>query len=436
MISAIQKLKKLTGKVFYGWWVVTAGSILSAIGIGTVFYGFNSFFNPMIAEFGWSRTVTSSVFSLSRLEGGLEGVVIGPLIDKFGARKIAFWGVLATGLGFIALLLVNKNIITIYLIFGILLSLGYNAFAQRATYAAVAKWFNKKRSRAIAFIAAGGGVGGAIFTPLLAWLIVQYGWRWAVVIVGLIVLIIGLPAVYFLRKSPEEIGLLPDGEPILKPATNTAASISEHSQSAQVNLTLKEAMKTSGFWVYTLGMTLRSCVISGLVVHQIPYLTDMGIDYTAAAGILGMTILISVPGRLLFGWLGDIFDKRRLLFIACVIQTLGILILVNANSLFMVYVFVIVYGLSYGAPIPLVQALRADLFGTKAYATIGGVNTIFTTIGSVAAPTVAGYLYDVSHSYVVAFYGFAVMAILGGIAYLAIRKPKALPDTTSGNKTS
>lgn len=211
-MNIIKKLRAKGNDVFYGWWVVAAGSFLYGLGIGSVFYGFSTFFNPMINEFGWSRAALSGVFSLSRLEGGLEGLVVGPLIDRFGARKLAFFGIVMTGAGFLALVLVTENILSLYLIFGILLSLGYNAGFARPADAVAAKWFIRKRSRALSFVTAGGGAGGAVMVPMLAWLITQYGWRPAAVIMGLIMLLLGLPAAFLLRSTPEEKGLLPDGE--------------------------------------------------------------------------------------------------------------------------------------------------------------------------------------------------------------------------------
>ena len=409
--------------MFYGWWIVVACSVLAALGSGSVFYGFNTFFNPMITEFGWSRTVISGAFSLSRLEGGIEGIFIGPLIDRFGARIIAIFGVIAAGLGFVALVFVNSNVLSFYLIFGVLISLGYNAFSQRATIAAAAKWFIKKRSRVLAFVVTGSGIGGAVMVPLLAWLITQYGWRAAGVMTGIVVLTLGLPAAFAIKSSPEEEGLLPDGGAI-SIVTETNLSEPTDTDSEEMDFTIKEALKTSAFWIYTTGTVLRSCVQSAIVVHEIPYLVDMGINYTASAGILGTMVLLSIPGRLVFGWLGDIFDKRRMLFISCMLQAAGIWIFINATSMGILYVFVVLYGLGYGGVVPLSHAIRGDLFGRKAFATIAGVNSVFTTIGTVAAPVVAGYLYDISQSYVIAFYSLMVMVTMAGFVFLLIRRPK------------
>jgi MFS family permease len=435
-------VKAVTGKignVFYGWWVVAAGSFLYALGIGSVFYGFNTFFTPMVNEFGWSRAATSGAFSLSRLEGGVFGPIVGWLIDRLGSRKIAIFGMVLAAVGFVALPLVNTNVITLYIIFGLVLSLGYTMGPALATTAAAAKWFIKKRSLALSFIAVGGGVGGAVIVPLLAWLITQYGWRWAAVIIGLGILVTGVPVALVIRNTPEEKGLLPDGQKAvsIEEAASTGIdrarsdklAVSTASGLEEPDFTVKEALKTSNFWFYTLAMLLRAAILGGIVVHEIPYLVDMGIEYEAAADVLGTMILISIPGRLILGWIGDRIDKRYLLLASNLLQGIGIWILINASSLGMVYLFVIIYGFGYGGAIPLSSALRADLFGRKIFATIGGIVTTITTISTVAAPVLAGYLYDVSHSYHVAFYAFMIMISLSGFAFLLVRRPKLKPVT-------
>lgn len=160
-LDIISRVRARGKRVFYGWWVVAAGASINAVGIGSFFYGFSTFFTPMITEFNWSRTVMSGAFSLSRLEGGIWSPVTGWLIDRYGARRILLIGVTMTGAGFIALYWINSPL-SLYLIFGLFLSLGFNMGFMRANTAAVTKWFIKKRSRAISFLTVGNGVGGAI----------------------------------------------------------------------------------------------------------------------------------------------------------------------------------------------------------------------------------------------------------------------------------
>jgi len=407
--------------VFYGWWIVTAGFFISAFGVGSVFYGFNTFFNPMVTEFGWSRTLMSGVFSLSRLEGGLEGPLAGWLVDKFGARRMLFIGVAITGAGFIMLRLVD-DIVSLYLIFGLLISFGYNLGFFHTSTAAVAKWFVRKRGRALSILITGNGIGGAVLVPVIAWIILQFGWRWAATAIGLGMWVFVLPLGLIIRSTPEEMGLLPDGERggQGKPSSETGGVSGILETVDEVNLGVRETLRTRSFWVYALAMTLRACILSAIVVHQIPHLTDIGIPYQAAASVLGLMVLMSVPGRFVFGWLGDVFNKKLLVFLLCLLQGVGLYIFIHASTMPLLYLFVVVYGLGYGGVIPLTIALRADLFGRRNYATIAGITMPLTMIGTVAAPVVAGYFHDVTQSYDLVFYIFMALIVAAGILFLLI----------------
>ncbi len=403
--------------MFYGWRIVFFGFFINAFGVGTFFYGFSTFFNPMTEEFGWSRAKMAGVYSLSRLEGGIEGPLVGWLIDRFGARKLLLIGCVMTGFGFILISQIS-SLWHLYLVFGIILSIGYNMGFSHGTGAVIAKWFIRKRGRALSILITGNGIGGAVFVPLIAFLIVTFGWRWAITIVGISTFLIPLPLSFFMRSTPEKMGLVPDGEPL------TAASSMDSDENEmlleETDFTVLEALRTRAFWIYVGSMVLRSCILSSIVVHQIPHLTDIGIPYQQASRVLGLMVLFSVPGRFVFGWLGDRFDKRVLLFLLCLQQGLGLFIFVNARTIELLYLFVLVYGLSYGGVIPLTIALRADLFGRRNYATIAGVSQFFSMFGTVVAPVLAGLLYDKTQSYAIAFYIFIALIILSGVLFMLL----------------
>lgn len=438
-MDAVRQLRARTKKVFYGWWVVAAGSSLYFLGIGSIFYGFNTFFTPMVSEFGWSSTVTAGAYSLSRLEGGIEGPVVGPLIDKFGARKIILAGVILAGVGYMLLPLVNSPL-SLYLIFGLLISMGYNTGFFHATTTAAANWFIRKRSRALAFITVGGGLGGFVLVNVLGLLITNIGWRTAGVIMGAVLLVLGLPLVYVMRSRPEDKGLVPDGVPPSAVPQEAAgvgvgqgqAESTKESTEQEVTFTVREALKTAGFWTYIPAMMLRACILSAIVVHQIPHLVNVGISYEAAYPVLGTMVLMSIPGRIIFGWLGDMVDKRLLLLISSLFQAAGILILINVSSLWMAYVFVAVYGVGYGGAIPLTVALRGQLFGRKVFATMGGITSAATAVATVAAPVLAGYIFDVTGSYSIAFYTMLGLIMASGLAFLLVRFPKRQSASTGG----
>jgi len=421
--------------IFYGWWVVAAGSFIYFLGIGTVFYGFNTFFVPMVNEFGWSRTVTSGAYSLSRLEGGLEGPFIGYLIDRFGARRLVFIGVGLVGIGYISLAFI-ENALGFYLIFGLLISLGFNTGFFHATTTAAANWFVRKRSRVLSLITVGGGLGGAVMVTLLAYLISQFGWRTAAVVIGCVVIVFGIPAAVLIRSRPEDMDLLPDNESGRERTDEPPPAGPQETEgpsgmlipAGEVEFTVREALCTRAFWTYATAMMLRACILSALVVHQIPHLVDVGISYEAAAGCLGLMVFFSIPGRLVFGWMGDLFDKRMLLAVSCAFQALGIYIFINVSTLWMAHVFVAIYGIGYGGAIPLTIALRGQLFGRKIFGTIGGITAALTAVATVASPVTAGYVFDVSGSYRMAFHMFLVLIVCSGIAFMLIRPSRPGAD--------
>ncbi|OGO06142.1 MAG: hypothetical protein A2Y60_00605 [Chloroflexi bacterium RBG_13_54_9] len=408
-------------KIFYGWWVVIGASIIS--GIAAInFYGFSVFIPPLLKMFGWSRAQISLAASISRLEGGIEGPIVGWLIDKIGARVMAISGLIVAGLGFIWFSRVN-SLLSYYLIYGVFLSIGFQVGFSHATYAVAAKWFIKKRSRAMSAIAVGVGVGGMIMPPILGWLIENYGWRNAAIFSGVALMAIGLPAAMVMRPTPEKYGLLPDGELHEEPkGQNGKATVIV--KTAEVNLTVKEALKSANFWILIIGQVIGSVTGSVVHMHQTVHLTDMGIPYRAAATALGFMVGASIPGRIVGGWLGDIFDKRRLLLLFCIGECIGVYILSIANTLPLVYLFVIIYGFSFGVSIPLRTSLRGDLFGRTNFATIQGIMSPIMMPFGVIGPVFAGWVYDYFGSYQIAFYAWIFGAVIGAISYQFLRIPK------------
>ena len=422
-VTAVVRKKS---KIFYGWWVVVGGAIISSIA-ALNFYGFPVFFGPLEKTFGWSRAQISLAMSVSRLQGGIEGPVVGWLIDRIGARIMAIFGLTVAGLGYIWFSRVN-SLLAFYLIYGLFLNIGFQAGFSHATYAAVAKWFIKRRSLAMSAIAVGVGVGGMIIPPILGWLILNYGWRNTAIIGGVAMMAIGLPAALLLRPTPEKYGLLPDGalsEEELKEEDRAKG----RGKAAEVNLTVKEALRSRNFWILILGQVLGSITGSVVVMHQTVHLTDMGIPYQQAANALGMMVGMSIPGRIVGGWLGDIADKRKLILAFIILQCVGVYILSRATSLSMVYLFVVIYGFAYGGNIPVSSALRGDLFGRTNFATIQGVMSPIMMPFGMIGPVFAGWVYDYFGSYQIAFYAWIVGAMVSAVSYLLLHIPKPETET-------
>ena len=240
-----------------------------------------------------------------------------------------------------------------------MVSLGFNLGLYDTVNAAVAKWFIRKRGRALALVTIGGGLGGPVIVPLMTWIIINYGWRAAMLFVAISILVVCLPFAWFWMRDhpPEYYGLLPDGDTII-------GGVSEETSPdviREYEFTPKQAMRTQSFWTMLIGYALNGGILTMVTMHQIPYLEDLGIDPIAAAGVLGLMALMSLPGRLIFAWFGDKWGERNSLILGYTMKMLGLLVWTYSRSIPQIMLFVLLFGLGYGGTIPVQASLRASM---------------------------------------------------------------------------
>ncbi|MDB4433468.1 MFS transporter [bacterium] len=394
-------------KIFYGWWIVLATNIICMLGYGTWLYSFGVFFKPMSAEFGWTRAMTAGAYSLRSIEGGIASPIVGWAVDKYGSRIVIVVGAIVSGLSFTMMPLVN-SLLGFYLVYGIALSAGMSAMLYLPAWTVIAKWFRRRLSMAMALLAVGAGFGGLICAPASAFLIGHFGWRSAFVILGVVIWVVAIPLAFVVRNSPEEMGLLPDGDapPDEKPQQLDAASDSKQEDSeplAQVDYTLKQALRSSPFWMLALAFFFFGMAHSTVTVHTVPALTDAGIPMEKAAFSIGLLTLVSIIGRLSFGYLGDHINKRYLFMVAYTFTGMGLLVLMDARTMGMVYLFIFLFGVGFGGTVPLMPAIRAEYFGRAALGKIQGfMNPVMMFAGAVG-PIFAGHVFDTTGSYRLSF---------------------------------
>jgi len=394
-------------KIFYGWWIVLATNIICMVGYGTWLYSFGVFFKPMADEFGWTRAMTAGAYSLRSIEGGIASPIVGWAVDKFGSRGVIVVGAIVSGLSFVLMPLVN-SLLGFYLIYGIALSTGMSAMLYLPAWTVIAKWFKRRLSLAMALLAVGAGLGGLICAPASAYLIAHFGWRSAFVVLGVVIWIVAIPLAFVVRNSPEEMGLRPDGD---APIDETPQKIGHTSNSgpgdpdllAPVEYTLGQALRSSAFWMLALAFFFFGMAHSTVTVHTVPALTDAGIPVQKAAFSIGLLTLVSIIGRLTFGFLGDYITKRYLFMVAYALTGAGLLVLMDAKTMGMVYVFIFLFGVGFGGTVPLMPAIRAEYFGRAALGKIQGfMNPVMMFAGAIG-PIFAGYVFDTTGSYRISF---------------------------------
>jgi len=408
--------------------MVLAHATLNVFAGGTFVYGFTTFFNPIRNTFGWTAAATSIAFVLQRLEWGIMGPVAGFLVDRVGTRKLMLpgWGLAA--LGFFLL----SRIDSLWAFYGafFVLATGMSFAHFLVPNTAIANWFVRKRSRAMTFVYVGMGLSGTV-VPLLALSISQFGWRETLTFVGIGALVIGLPLSLVIRHKPQQYGYLPDGETRETTDVPDLHSSSEVAKQDAVytsrDFTAREALRTRAFWLLCSVFFFQHIGTSAVMVHIVPYLESVDIPTTLAASAVAGVTVCSLIGRLGFGILGDFTSKRYLMAIALSFQTIGVFILsfVSMDKVWFLVPFLLTYAPGYGGPIPLRLALQADYFGTRSYGTIAGLMSTVSMLGGLASPVVAGWIFDVTGSYRLAWQLFALVTLPAVPLMLLARPPQA-----------
>ena len=301
-------LKKLTG-LFYGWRMVAAASALRVIGAGLHSFGFTVFFLPLSQDLNLNRTSTSLAFSLARAEGAVEGPLVGHLLERYGPKPIMIAAVLLMGFGYLLLSQVDSYATFLIVYLGVI-SLAHAGGFMHAPMVLVNTWFIRHRARAITVSSAAFGLGGVLVAPILSVIVQSWGWRWGAAIGGVLFLVIGLPLCLTIRRSPESMGLLPDGN-------DTAALTSGQDESgqkirAEVNVTLAEALRSFAFWGSVLAAGIRNGSYHAIGVHFVPLMVWKGLSQSEAALLLSVYAFLGMALTLILGWFADKANKPRM----------------------------------------------------------------------------------------------------------------------------
>ncbi len=413
-------------KIFYGWWIVAAGAALNALAGGTYWNGFSVYFLPVTRDLGLSRTATSFAYGMARLEGGFEGPAAGYLVDRLGPRTIiAFGGVLA-GIGFI--LLARTHSFTMFLVVYLgVLSMGMNGGFNHGVMAAVNQWFIRRKGMAMSIVSLGQSIGGAAITPAVAAIVLTLGWRSAAVISGVAILVVVVPLSFVVRRSPESVGLLPDGDEAPAIAHRGLAAtrplrFSRHVTT--VDFTAREAFKTRTYWFLAMGMGLRIAAHSGVFVHLVPLMVWKGQSEATGAFVVAFVSMISIPLRILLGWAGDKWNKQKVVGITMFLSASSLVILLaSGGALWQLLFFASFFAFAEGVT-GMSWSLVGDFFGRTSFATLRGGITMVYSLLSTITPVFAGWVFDTTDSYTIALIPILGIYLTAGLLFWTLPKPK------------
>ena len=403
--------------MFYGWRIVAAGSVLQGLGGILLFHSFGAYFVYLQSEFGWNRTLLSGAISAARVEGGLLGPIQGWLINRIGPRAVVYVGLVIFGLGFFYLSQIDSvgGLYTALLVLGV----GSSFTGFFTVNIVLANWFVRKRAFAMSAGAMGFSLAG-LLVPAVAWALANFGWRATAVASGVIVLALGLPVAYVFRHAPEPYGLAPDGDP------SPHAGASDGDPIAIEGFTVRQALRTTAFWLLVGGHTSALFAVSAMSVHLIPYLVDQRhIAIEAAAAVAAAMTAISWIGQLLGGQLGDRLEKRAIAAVCMLGHTAAMIIMVFSASFVPLAIGACVHGLFWGIRGPLMMAVRAEYFGRREFATIEGFASMITGFGLFLGPVAVGLIADLTADYRPGYGFLACMTLAGFLCF--IFAPKQVP---------
>ncbi len=416
-MSSLSRISGVYSKLYYGWFMVGIVSIMRVLGGGLHGYGFTVFFLPVSHDLGLNRTQTSLAFSLARAEGAIEAPLIGYLVDRFGPKPLMASAALLAGIGYILLSWIDgyAGFLVVYL--G-LISLAYSAGFIQTPMVVANSWFIRRRARAMTVVGSAVTIGGTLITPLLAIVVNRWGWRWGAFLAGCAFLSICVPLSLRIKRSPETVGLLPDGTPPANSAVKAASESGALSAPDAPDITAKEALKTLAFWSLAFSMLARVATQSTMMVHFIPMMVWKGITQERAALVLSTFALLNLGNHFFLGWIADRTNKPRLLSLWMLLPISALVILVSGQTEISIWYFAALFS-TLDAAFPVTWATSGDFFGRKYFATIRGNMTFIYMWGSALGPVIAGYLFDQTQSYTSVLWGMAatlsVSVILTGL---------------------
>ena len=408
--------------MFYGWWVVIGGMVSIAISSGMFMHGFQFYFEPMRRQFGWSRTLISGAYTLSRLESGFLGPLGGWLVQRFGSRIVMAGGFVILSAG-LALLSLTQNVPMFYASF-LILSIGSGLAAWTPVVPALTNWFRRKRAMAVGLTMMGMGFGGILVAPVVAFFINNFSWDKAALGCAIVALIIGIPLARIMRYSPEPYGYLPDGD---KPEEATDGS-DEPKAAAEAeqefDFTVREALRSPAFWLMSTGHSISLLTISSLSLHMVPYLeTDLDFSTERAATAVVAINAFLMAAQPVGGFLGDRLPKKYIVAGTLLGHASALLIFAIAGSFWHVILASAIQGISWGIRGPVITAMRGEYFGRKNFPMIQGYSHLVLMGGQIVGPMLLGYMAD-NYSYSAGLKIIAAMTAVGVFMFLLMRNPQ------------
>lgn len=399
--------------LYYGWIIVGALFLIGVVGLGIARYSFGVVFDSLQGDFGWSRASTSGIFSAYMFLCPAFGILGGWAVDRYGPRKVFIAVGLFTGLG----LLLTSQVTApwhLFLTYSLLLAMGSGCIYV-ASMATIYKWFIERRGLALGIVSCGVGIGMMVMPPVVAYLISSYGWHTAYCIIGVVAFFIMIPCALLVKNPPGEAAASLNGGGL----ENRAGGLS-----------LVQAAKTRNFWLLIFALLSFSTCFFSINTHIVPHALDLGIGSMQAALVLSYIGGGSILGRIILGRISDSVGRKQA-FLICALLLVGTMLwFTKSSDLWMLYMCAAVFGFSFGGTAPVNAALIGENFGARHMGLIMAVIDIGWEAGAALGSILAGYTFDVSGSYILAFRAGAIVTLIAVILIIFLKTPTSCNEAS------
>jgi sugar phosphate permease len=377
-------------------------SLFSLVGI--MFYGLPFFYDFWVTDFGWSRaTVTSGNALAKMLIGPLFGFLAGWIIDRFGPRRLMLSGIVMGGVALIGLS--SMNSLWQFYLFYLFNALGYMCGGPLPNQVLVSRWFTKSRGKAMGIIYLGIGIGGMLVPQVARGLTASFGWRDALMILGLLMVAVAFPMAWFVKENPED----------------TTVKIKQEDSKVQFG----KILKSWPFYLLAIGSMCSIGAVAGTTQNIKLFLSiDLKYSQEEAANVLSIILGASIVGRLLMGWLADKIQKKYVMIIIYSLVAVSIPLLYLSETPGIIYVFAFIFGVALGGDYMIIPLMAAELFGVKVMGRIMGLIITVDGLAEALAPMLAAWLRDRTGSYANGFAALIILAVIGTVAVVMLPRKK------------
>lgn len=429
-------------QVFHGWYIVAFAFVAQTVA-GP--YVFSMFFRPMTEELGWSRGEFALANTFSVVVSGGMGFFVGPMVDGRHGRWLVMAGAVVAGVSLASLALI-ENLWQFWVIRGVVYVFGTAGISPLVLNATLSKWFVRQRGRAISIASMGLSAGAVVLAPGVAWVIEVYGWRTAWAVQGGILLVaLVIPALLIIRRQPEDIGLLPDGDTEAAARAHAATPAAGAGRrirlaSTEHQWTRAEAIRTKELWMLIAIFGIGMLPSGAMVLHLVPFLQDVGFSIGLAVFIYSFENMWAFASKPVWGYYLDKFDPRHLVALGWGMKVVPLFVLPLLGSeygLWIVLAMVALYGAGVGSGQTGQEVIWAHYFGRRHIGAVRSVAMPFTIIFSAGGTWFAGAAWDVTGSYTFSFMLFAALSLISMVGIVLIRPPMResatpTPATASG----